>query len=490
MTSQTPPVDCASSRDGAAGFSLVELLVTMVVMLAVLGVVAQVVARTSVLRQQRDLDPPLHRRDRRDDRAAAAPGRDGQPDPDGNGLLDSVGIVSDWNPRDGVVDPYEDIEFSVAGNTLFKQEPADAAPVAFADDVTGLPSPTSTRPAAPCSTPSPRHRASSPSSQFTVQRRPSTGARHHAVVVRLDQETRMTAHPRHTDASTRAARSERGAALIFALFGLGRADHPRPRADQHGHDGHEDDHQRARHAAGARPRRRRPGARAEADHLPGVGLAQHDAVSSSAATPSPATATSSRRRPRWRCPPATRRCSSSRPPRAGSRSALAATASTSATTTSPTWTRTRTCSTSTRTPTSTSASSSGRSAPPATAPRRRSSRCSAGTGAGAARERPPVGPRRRRRQRVGRHHPRQRHDGHRRQQRLRRADASARRSRSPAAFPRAVPGATRTAKCVRLGADQHPPDLPHQLSVDGRLLADDRASAERPWAVPCGSTAR
>jgi Tfp pilus assembly protein PilW len=61
------------------------------------------------------------------------------PDPDANGALDSVRVVTDWNPRNGVVtDPYEDVTFTVAGGTLFKQEPTDAAPVAFADQVQSI----------------------------------------------------------------------------------------------------------------------------------------------------------------------------------------------------------------------------------------------------------------------------------------------------------------------------------------------------------------
>jgi prepilin-type N-terminal cleavage/methylation domain-containing protein len=135
----------------AAGFSLPELLVTMVVMVLILGVVGQFVSRSSITyAQQRD------HMERRYTAATTADiilrllrqaGRPGgampavtlQTDPDGNGLLDSIGIISDWNPHDGVPDdPYENIRFTVAGNTLFKQEPTDLAPVAFADNINGL----------------------------------------------------------------------------------------------------------------------------------------------------------------------------------------------------------------------------------------------------------------------------------------------------------------------------------------------------------------
>lgn len=124
------------------GFSLVELLVTMVVILAVLATVTHIFVQSDkVYRQQRS------HLDRRSSTAATLDMivrllRQAQTittDPDGNGLLDSVAITADWNPRDGdTTDPYEDIRFSAAGGALVKLEPADAAPVAFADGITAL----------------------------------------------------------------------------------------------------------------------------------------------------------------------------------------------------------------------------------------------------------------------------------------------------------------------------------------------------------------
>ena len=64
-----------------------------------------------------------------------------QTDPDGNGLLDSIGIISDWNPHDGLD---RQIPTRTSGSpspatTLFKQG-ADRglAPVPFADNVNRL----------------------------------------------------------------------------------------------------------------------------------------------------------------------------------------------------------------------------------------------------------------------------------------------------------------------------------------------------------------
>ena len=126
----------------AAGFTLVELLVTMVVMLAVLGVVTQIVVRSNVVyAQQRE------HLERRYSTATTVEmiarllrqAQSIETDPDGNGALDGVRIVADWNPRDGdTADAYEDIVFSQAGTTLFKREAADAAPIPFAENVDRL----------------------------------------------------------------------------------------------------------------------------------------------------------------------------------------------------------------------------------------------------------------------------------------------------------------------------------------------------------------
>jgi prepilin-type N-terminal cleavage/methylation domain-containing protein len=150
MKPNMPPPDRSPLRS-AAGFSLPELLVTVVVMLLVLGVVTQFVTRSSITyAHQRDHMERRYTASTTADmilrllREVATPGGAMpavtlQTDPDGNGLLDSIGIISDWNPHDGVADdPYENIRFTVAGNTLFKQEPTDLAPVPFADNINRL----------------------------------------------------------------------------------------------------------------------------------------------------------------------------------------------------------------------------------------------------------------------------------------------------------------------------------------------------------------
>jgi prepilin-type N-terminal cleavage/methylation domain-containing protein len=153
VTFHCPPV--SSRRRGPtrpeAGFSLVELLATIVVMLVVLGIVTQVVIRSQVVYgQQRE------HLERRYSTATTIEmmlrllrqAQDIDVDPDGNGVLDSIRIRADWNPRDGdfeavpetvPVDAYEDITFTRNGTTIFKWEPDfDADPVAFTDNINQL----------------------------------------------------------------------------------------------------------------------------------------------------------------------------------------------------------------------------------------------------------------------------------------------------------------------------------------------------------------
>ena len=125
-----------------AGFSLVELLVTMVVMLAVLAVVTQIVVRSNVVYAQQRAHLERRYNTATTVEMIARLVRQAESlttDPDGNGALDSIRIVADWNPRDGdTADPYENIVFSQAGTTLFKREPTDAATVPFAENVDRL----------------------------------------------------------------------------------------------------------------------------------------------------------------------------------------------------------------------------------------------------------------------------------------------------------------------------------------------------------------
>jgi type II secretory pathway pseudopilin PulG len=124
------------------GFTLTELLITLVIMIGVTGIITQTaVQATRVYGQQRKFIEA---------RRSAGAALDMMvrlirmsqtitPDPDGNGQMDSISLQSDWNPRNGALtDPYETISFTVANNQLLKQEPSDAAPVPFADGITSI----------------------------------------------------------------------------------------------------------------------------------------------------------------------------------------------------------------------------------------------------------------------------------------------------------------------------------------------------------------
>jgi hypothetical protein len=131
-----------SVQHDEAGFSLTEIFVATAVTLTVIGAVMQVFVQANVsYRQARQVI------DARNNAAAATDmivrlvrmSTTINPDPDGNGVLDSVRVVGDWNPLDGdTLDPYEDVRFTVFGGQLLKREPADAAAIPFADNVTSI----------------------------------------------------------------------------------------------------------------------------------------------------------------------------------------------------------------------------------------------------------------------------------------------------------------------------------------------------------------
>lgn len=144
------------------GFTMVELLVSSAVMVIVLGVSTTVLMQSSRMFTQQQLS--MNNRNSagasidmlaRLLRQSSCPlSQDTNvycqsivPDPDGNGIFDSVRVRGDWNPRDNDFnDPYEDVLFTVAmANTpagpvwtLFKREPTDAQLVAFGEGVQSI----------------------------------------------------------------------------------------------------------------------------------------------------------------------------------------------------------------------------------------------------------------------------------------------------------------------------------------------------------------
>jgi hypothetical protein len=126
----------------ARGAGLIEVLVMSLVMLIVLGIVTQVVLQSNkAYTKQRQLG------EARENVAATLDmvvrlvrlSQAVNPDPDGDGALNSIYLEADWNPANGVLtDPYERIRFWSDGTRLMKQEPTDGAAVPFAERVQSL----------------------------------------------------------------------------------------------------------------------------------------------------------------------------------------------------------------------------------------------------------------------------------------------------------------------------------------------------------------
>ncbi len=124
------------------GLTLTELAVTLTVTLVIAGIITQtaVQATRTYGQQQTYIDArksvgaSLDMMVRMARQATTI-----NPDPAGTGILNSIRIQADWNPRNGVItDPWEDVTFSVANGQLLKKEPTDAAAVPFADNVQSL----------------------------------------------------------------------------------------------------------------------------------------------------------------------------------------------------------------------------------------------------------------------------------------------------------------------------------------------------------------
>jgi len=124
------------------GASLAEMMVSLAVVLCVLGLTTQILMQSG-----RAFTDGQARMENRNNNAAGIDMMERLirqattivPDPDNNGVFDSIRVVHDWNPRDGAVTgPYETVTFSTAGGLLLMQDSTMAAPAAFAEGVTAL----------------------------------------------------------------------------------------------------------------------------------------------------------------------------------------------------------------------------------------------------------------------------------------------------------------------------------------------------------------
>jgi hypothetical protein len=124
---------------GERGAGLVEILMMSALMLVVLGIVTEIVMQSNkAFTTQRQLGEARENVSATLDmivrlvRLAQVV----NPDPDGDGELNSIYLEADWNPANGVLtDPYERIRFWSDGTRLMKEEPTDGAAVPFAERV-------------------------------------------------------------------------------------------------------------------------------------------------------------------------------------------------------------------------------------------------------------------------------------------------------------------------------------------------------------------
>lgn len=125
------------------GVGLAELAVTMGVVLTVLGITTQILMQSG-----RAFTNGSTAMEARNNNAAGIDMMERLirqattivPDPDANGVFDTIRVVADWNPRDGnVTGPYETVTFTTGpGARLLVQDSTMAAPVEFAEGVAQL----------------------------------------------------------------------------------------------------------------------------------------------------------------------------------------------------------------------------------------------------------------------------------------------------------------------------------------------------------------
>ncbi len=140
--------DCKNQcHQGQKGFSLAELLIVIALLSVLMSIAGQILVQVQggYVSQNQLMEAQHYAMAAMDtlSRLIRQAGNDPQridfvpldPDPDGNGVWDSIHIRSDWNPPDGLLDDtYEDIIFSTQNGTLFVQE-LGQAPTQFLNDI-------------------------------------------------------------------------------------------------------------------------------------------------------------------------------------------------------------------------------------------------------------------------------------------------------------------------------------------------------------------
>ena len=124
-----------SNRPSQAGFSMIELLISTVIMSIVLGMVLQILVslqqdyldQSEILEIQTNAVTSLDTMVRLVRMAGSNPENIAvtalDADPDGNAAYDSIRIQADWNPADGALDDdYEDVAFTTSNDVLMISE--------------------------------------------------------------------------------------------------------------------------------------------------------------------------------------------------------------------------------------------------------------------------------------------------------------------------------------------------------------------------------
>ena len=138
-------------RGSESGFTMIELLISTVVLGIVLGMVSSILVMTqqNYLEQRELLDIQTNAVTTLDQmvRLIRMAGSNPQdisltpldPDPDNNDVFDSIHIQADWNPADGALDDdYEDVTFTTSNDVLMIQEPSDTSAVPFLEGINAI----------------------------------------------------------------------------------------------------------------------------------------------------------------------------------------------------------------------------------------------------------------------------------------------------------------------------------------------------------------
>ena len=135
-----------------AGFTMIELMISTLVITMVMGTVTTVLisAKGFYMDQRTLLETQNNAMTALDNtvrliRMAGSNPEDIvglvalDPDPDNDNVFDSIRVQSDWNPADGALDdPYEDVEFATRSGLMTIKEPPDTIGVPFLEGINAI----------------------------------------------------------------------------------------------------------------------------------------------------------------------------------------------------------------------------------------------------------------------------------------------------------------------------------------------------------------